>query len=178
MYDETTGYSDCEVELTFNKPVAYGDVTIYFYDVNGDLIDTATAYFSKTGTVVTDEITYIHGEIDSYELDYLDFSAELEFLDFVYLFYFFIPASIILFINSLVLCYKKYEYNEKVIEVYAGYYNHYIKVNGEKYDEHKTLATFSPIVLSCTLDSGEKMQATISLTNQISLKLNDKLLQK
>ena len=76
------------------------------------------------------------------------------------------------------MCYRKYEHNGQTIEIYAGYYNHYIKVNNEKYDEHKTLVTFSPIVLSCTLESGDKMQATISLTNRVSLKINDKLLQK
>ena len=107
----------------------------------------------------------------------LDFNPELGFLDFAYLFYYFIPVTILLFIQSLLLCYRRYEYNEQVIEVYAGYYNHYIKVNNEKYDEHNTLATFSPIQLSCTLDSGEKIQATISLTNRVSLKINDKLLQ-
>lgn len=177
-YDENTGYSNCEVELIFNKPISSGSVTVYFYDASENLIDYDVAYFFETNKIVVDELTYINGEIYSYELGYLDFNAELEFLDFVYLFYYFIPVTILLFIQSLLLCYKKYEYNENVIEVYSGYYNHYIKINNEKYDEHKTLATFSPIILSCTLDSGEKIQATISLTNRITLKLNDKLLQK
>ena len=55
---------------------------------------------------------------------------------------------------------------------------HYIKVNNEKYDEHKTLATFTPIMLSCTLDSGEKIQATISLTNRVHTQVFTKLLKK
>ena len=174
-YDEISGYSNCEVELTFNKPVAYGDATIYFYDVNGDLIDKVTPYFSKTGTVVSGEITLIQGEIDSYELDNLDFSEDSDFQLYCGLMFVFIPLTFVLFITSLLLSYKKYEYNGQTIEIYAGYYNHYIKVNGEKYDEHKTLVTFSPIVLSCTLESGDKIQATISLTNRVSLKINDKL---
>lgn len=177
-YDENTGYSNCVLELIFNKNISSGSVEVYFYDESDNLITSETAYFFETNSVVVDEISYINGNIVSYELDYLDFNAELEFLDFVYLFYYFIPVTILLFIQSLLLCYRKYEYNGQTIEIYAGYYNHYIKVNSEKYDEHKTLATFSPIVLSCTLDSGEKIQATISLTNRVSLKLNDKLLQK
>lgn len=174
-YDENTGYSNCEIELIFNKNISSGSVEVYFYDGSDNLIDSETAYFFETGSVVVDEITYINGEVVSYELDYLDFNAELEFLDFAYLFYFLVPITLTLFIASLFLSYKKYEHNGQVIEVYAGYNNHYIKVNNEKYDEHKTLATFSPIVLSCTLDSGEKVQATISLTNRVSLKINDKL---
>lgn len=174
-YDEEWNYSECEVELIFNKSISSGSVIIYFYDVNGDLIDTSTAYFTETGDIVYDEILYIEGKIDSYELDNLDFNAELEFFDFVYLLYYFIPVTLLLFIYSLLLSYRKYEYNNLEIEVYAGYYNHYIKINGEKFDEHKTLSSFTPIVLSCTLDSGEKVQVTISLTNRITLKINDKL---
>lgn len=174
-YNENTGYSNCEIELIFNKNISSGSVEVYFYDESDNLITSETAYFFETNSVVVDEITYINGNVASYELDYLDFNAELEFLDFVYLFYYFIPVTILLFIQSLLLCYRKYEHNGQTIEIYAGYYNHYIKVNSEKYDEHKTLATFSPIVLSCTLESGDKIQATISLTNRISLKINDKL---
>lgn len=177
-YDENTGYSNCELELIFNKNISSGSVEVYFYDESDNLITSETAYFFETNSVVVDEITYINGNVASYELNYLDFNAESEFLDFAYLFYCFIPVTILLFIQSLLLCYRKYEYNGQTIEIYAGYYNHYIKVNNEKYDEHKTLATFSPIMLSCTLDSGEKIQATISLTNRVSLKINDKLLQK
>lgn len=177
-YDENTGYSSCEVELIFNKPISSGSVTIYFYDASENLIDSDVAFFFEKDKIVVDELTYINGEVDTYALGSLDFNPELGFLDFAYLFYYFIPVTILLFIQSLLLCYRRYEYNEQVIEVYAGYYNHYIKVNNEKYDEHNTLATFSPILLSCTLDSGEKIQATISLTNRVSLKINDKLLQK
>ena len=177
-YDKNTGYSNCELELIFNKNISSGSIEVYFYDESDNLITSETAYFFETNSVVVDEITYINGNVASYELDYFDFNAELEFLDFVYLFYYFIPVTILLFIQSLLLCYRKYEYNGQTIEVYAGYYNHYIKVNNEKYDEHKTLTSFSPIMLSCTLNSGEKIQATISLTNSVSLKINDKLLQK
>ena len=174
-YDKNTGYSNCEIELIFNKNISSGSVEVYFYDESDNLITSETAYFFETNSVVVDEITYINGNVSSYELDYLNFNAELEFLDFVYLFYYFIPVTILLFVQSLLLCYREYEHNGQTIEIYAGYYNHYIKVNSEKYDEHKTLVTFSPIVLSCTLESGDKIQSTISLTNRVSLKINDKL---
>ncbi len=177
-YDNYTGYSNCEIELIFNKNISSGYVTIYFYDASENLIDLKTAYFFESNKIVVSELTNINGEVDSYELGYLDFNAELEFLDFAYLFYYFIPVTVLLFVQSLLLSYRKYEYKGQLVEVYAGYYNHYIKINNEKYDEHKTLVTFSPIVLGCTLDSGEIIQVTISLSNRISLKVNDKLLEE
>lgn len=174
-YDEISGYSNCEIELIFNKNISSGSVEVYFYDESDNLITSKTAYFFETNSVVVDEITYINGNVASYELDNLDFSEDSDFEFYCRLMFAFIPLTLVLFIISLLLSYKKYEYNGQTIEVYAGYNNHYIKVDNEKYDEHKTLATFSPIILSCTLESGEKIQATISLTNRVSLKINDKL---
>lgn len=83
--------------------------------------------------------------------------------------------SFTFFICSLLLTYKNYQYNEYEIIVYASWYHHYIKINGEKYDEHNTIATFTPIILSCTLDDCTDIMATITLTNRISLKINNKL---
>lgn len=174
-YDEISGYSNCEIELIFNKNISSGSVKVYFYDESDNLITSKTAYFFETNSVVVDEITYINGNVASYELDNLDFSEDSDFEFYCRLMFAFIPLTLVLFIISLLLSYKKYEYNGQTIAVYAGYNNHYIKVDNEKYDEHKTLATFSPIILSCTLESGEKIQATISLTNRVSLKINDKL---
>lgn len=48
-------------------------------------------------------------------------------------------------------------------------------VNGVKTDEHNTIMSFTPIYLSCTLEDGTNLQATVSLTNRISLKINDLL---
>lgn len=70
---------------------------------------------------------------------------------------------------------KLYEYNGNVIVVYAGHSHHYIKVNGVKMDEYITSISFTPIRLSCTLEDGTNISATVSLTNRISLKINDRL---
>lgn len=78
-------------------------------------------------------------------------------------------------IGSFFLSYKLYEYNGNVIIVYAGFSHHYIKVNGVKTDEYISSIYFTPIRLSCTLEDGTNIQATISLTNRISLKINDRL---
>ncbi|HCH74930.1 MAG TPA: hypothetical protein DEV87_07110 [Clostridiales bacterium] len=87
-----------------------------------------------------------------------------------------VPLS--LFISTLLLSYKTYMYNDKEIIVYAGFYHHYISVSGVKTDEHNTIISYTPITLTCTLSEGARIQATISLTNRIALKINDKLYQE
>lgn len=79
------------------------------------------------------------------------------------------------FIMAFLLSCKKYVYNDNEIVVYAGFYHHYITVNGVKTDEHNTIISYTPITLSCTLSEGTHVQATISLTNRIALKINDRL---
>ncbi len=93
-----------------------------------------------------------------------------------YLVYFFILDVFLLgmFICTLLLSCKEYKYDGYSIVVYSGFYHHYIKINGRIEDEHNTIATFSAIYLSCTIDE-QYFEATISLTNRISLKINDRL---
>lgn len=82
---------------------------------------------------------------------------------------------LIFLISSFLYSCKVYEYNGNVIVVYAGYSHHYIKVNGEKTDEYISSIFFTPIRLSCTLEDGTHLAATVSLANRISLKINDRL---
>lgn len=84
----------------------------------------------------------------------------------------------ILFIASLFLTYKEYEYNGNEIIVYAGWFHHYIKVNGNILDEHNTLISYTAIHLACTLEDGTDLEVTITMTNRISLKINNRLYTK
>lgn len=88
-----------------------------------------------------------------------------------------LPLS--LFIYTLLLSYKTYVYNDKEIIVYAGFYHHYISVNGVIVDEYNTFTSLTPIWLSCTLADETYLQATISASfRRIALKINDKLYQE
>ena len=91
--------------------------------------------------------------------------------------YFFIADIFIFtfFIRSLLLSCKVYEYKGKDIIVYAGWFHHYIKVNEKILDEINTIMTYTHISLSCTLDDGTTVAATITLANRISLKINNQL---
>lgn len=84
----------------------------------------------------------------------------------------------IVFILSLLLSCKVYDYNGVEIIVYAGIYHHYIKVNGSIVDEYNTISSWTAITLSCALDDDTELKATISLSNRIALKINNKLYKK
>ena len=176
-YDEYGGYSNCELELIFNKSVSSGSATVYFYDKNDNLIDTEIADFYLDGDVVYDNFYFIPGEVYSYDLSDMDFVSNSTEMCVLLSFICF-PFTLAFFISSLTLKYKEYNYQGKLISVYAGYFNHYLKINEELFDEYKTsIFNFYPVVLSCTIDSGEKIQATISTSNHITLKINDKLIR-
>lgn len=100
----------------------------------------------------------------------------LVFLALVYILPFIDFIILLIFVCTLCLHCKTYTFRGNSIVVYAGFCNHYIKANGVKCDEHITLISFTPIVMSCKLDDGTMLKATISMSNRIALKANDKLL--
>ena len=79
-------------------------------------------------------------------------------------------------IASFTTKYKKLKIKNYEVEIYAGFINHYIKVNGEIKDEYKSSITFSPIKLSCIIEN-QKLEVTISTSNHIVAKYNDELLK-
>ncbi len=80
-----------------------------------------------------------------------------------------------IYVNSWLLSCKEYEYEGNHIVVFAGFYRHYISVNGIKVDEHDTIVSFAPIYLSATLEDGADLDAVITTSNRISLKINNRL---
>lgn len=94
----------------------------------------------------------------------------------IFLFIFIILFCLVLFICSLMLSCRIYSYDGKLIVVYSGFYHHYIKIDGVKTDEHNTILTYTAIYLSCTLKDGTNIDAAISMTNRISVKINNRLI--
>ena len=82
---------------------------------------------------------------------------------------------VLYFIFSFLNRYKKIEYQGHIIEIYAGFINHYIKIDSVTKDEYKGFS-FTPINLKCNLNSSN-IQVTISLTNHIKLKIDDELIK-
>lgn len=79
------------------------------------------------------------------------------------------------FISALLLSCRVYDFNGNIITVYAGWFHHYLKVNGKVMDENNTLISFSPIYLSTNLPDGTYLHATITTMNRVSLKINNVL---
>ncbi len=179
-YYESLDETNCELELTFNTAVTGGDVTVDFYDAQGNLIETKTAYGSTYGSsdgqTVSCSFFEIEGNVDAYEI----VSYDLEFDDgavvgFAVLF----GLSIMLMLPiSFRWSYRQYRYGAYTVSVYCGFVHHTLRVNGQLCDEHTTPIFLTPIYLSTVTDTGEEIVATVSIVNRCSLKIDGKLVKR
>ena len=177
-YYESLDSTTCELEVTFDTEVSSGYVTVAFYNDRNKLIENKTSDLYGYGKTLSATF-YVDGKADSYKI--IDCWAEISKYPTYMATLVFVIIDIVafaFFICSLLLSCKIYKYNNCKILVYAGWYHHYIKVNGVKTDEHNTFVSFVPIYLSCTLDDGTDIDATISMTNRIALKINNMLYTK
>ena len=182
-YYEYINTSSCTITLTFDIYVDSGYVQVEFYDKNGKLLADKTDYFYAYSNEVDVHFYSIDGKVSSYDVVGCYAIQDLSYNRLIgtQIFRAMIYLSILIlafFISALLLTCKIYEYNGNIITVYAGWSNHFIKVNGVKADEHNTFISYSPIYLSTHLPDGTYLQATISTMNRISLKINNVLYTK
>lgn len=172
-YYEYIDETSVDIYITFNRNVNSGYATIKYYDASNRFLETIRSYFYAYNEK-TAESSYIsvNGKVDTYEI----VSYEFEPANSSRLLYILLLFAIPMFIGAALLSYKEYDYNGKKISVYAGWFHHTLRVNGAICDEHNTLMSRTPIKLSTTLDDGTVLDATVSLTNRISLKANNKLI--
>lgn len=174
-YYKSTNQTSCEIEVTFNVEIIYGNITVAFYDSEGKLLAEKSGYLDGYGKIQSATFI-INGEVEYYEILEYDVTVDNSLIFTLDVFFvFFAGVAFAFFISSLLLSCKVYSYNDKEIIVYAGWFHHYIKVNNIKVDEHNTLVSLMPITLSCILEDGTDLKATISLANRISLKINNRL---
>lgn len=171
-YDDLLDQTTCDITLIFKDEVYWGTMTVSFADANHTIIDTQTESFYGQNKQVTERF-YVYGKAAYYKVEEcyvekIDVDLAITILVWIAVFVF------LIFIYTLLLSVKVYHFGGHKIVVYAGWYNHYITFDGEKVDEHNTIVTYSPIYLSCKID-GLYLEAAISLTNRISLKINGRL---
>lgn len=172
-YYEYSDATECELVITFDRK-CYGSICVDFYDKDEKLLSSERRIFTCDDNSIATITFFIDGKVDIYDivsydvytLDYQPLGDEILSLGII---------PFLLFIDSLFLSCREYEYNGTNIVVYAGFYHHYIKVNGKIFDEHNTIVSFTAIPLSCTLDDGTDIEVVITLTNRISLKINNRL---
>lgn len=183
-YTDIDGTLSCDLIVEFNKEVPDGSLIVKFYDINKKYIETKTIDFDGGSKTIRLNIN-VDRDVEMYEIIDVEFSSasgeELADTSILYtvasILLYFVSIPLGLFISALTLSCKIYEYEGHEIIVYAGYYKHYIKVDGEKFDEHNTIRSFTPITLSCALPTEEMVKATITLSNRISVKINDRLVK-
>lgn len=162
-----------ELTLLFNQRVDYGDVKIILYDSEGQIVDEITDFFYHSGKEVSSLLT-IDKDFESYVVESYDFEIQYS----IFLLYILLGITLPIFISTFFIQYKEYKFKDNIISVYAGYTYHFLKINGEIYDEYRELFSLTPIKLNTILDDNTKIEATISTSNHIFLKINDKLYNK
>ena len=169
-YSSYSNSSFCYLELTLDNEIDSGYITIEFFDKQTNFLSVKTINVTSYDNTVYEYFS-VDGEVEYYNI--LDYSFNAEIPYWIY------SIAIILFLVFLItlLCRcKTYLYNGNVIVIYAGFKNHYIKINGKLADEFVSLLSYTPIRLSCLIDGNETLTATITITNNItSVKINEKL---
>ena len=176
-YYEYIEETSCEIVLKFDKEVFSAEATVSFYDIDNNLLDVQTETFYGYEDKVLSNMFFVDGIVEYYSVDNVEVEKpEIEF----WAIYVDVILGLVAFLAILCvsfLSYKEYDYEHVNIVVYAGWTNHYIKINGVKVDEHITMVSFVPITLSATIETGDIVTATISLSNRISVKINNRLIQ-
>lgn len=162
------------VYLTFNREVDSGYAKIRFYDSSNNLLSTESVYLYAYGEKEASGTAYVDGKVATYYLVSYSFEPASPSWHTIY-YVIGSPIVIMFLIAALLISYREYEYEGVIISVYAGWYHHTLRIDGELYDEHSTLITYSPIYLSTTIED-YTIEARITLTNRISVKVNDKLI--
>lgn len=103
--------------------------------------------------------------------------------DYVFAIYFFMTNICVFvlvlwfFICAFTSCRcNRYFLDGNEIIVYAGFKNHYLKVNGELCDEYVASTSFSGVYLTTTVNGDCCIEAKISTANRITVKANGKLI--
>ena len=77
-------------------------------------------------------------------------------------------------INAFTFSFKRYDLDGHEVSVYCGAYHHYIDIDGERFDEHNTIFSDTPIHMSCEFE-GHYIEVTISTFNMVAMKVDNKL---
>lgn len=188
LVNDNDGYSGgayYRIELVFDKSVSDCYVVIDIFDSNGDYFKTIEENFYGThsyytATVYSSDI-YLPKNAGYKIVSYDASAADASSADGGYMLLRWSIYALIVCIGLIPLLFllcahcNVYLYNGKEIIVFAGINKHYIKINGEIFDEHNSWFYFL-IVLSCK-DGEDFFEATVSATNSIRLKANGKLIR-
>lgn len=177
-YYESLDSSTCEITLELDNYADTGSITVEFRDKDGKILSEEKQKIYVDILNKKASCTFnIDGDVKYYEIvDYnLGISDIMKYEVLGVLIFIELLTVLPIFISTILLSCKVYLYDDQKIMVYAGRYHNYIKVDGVKYDEFNTFSSRLVIYLSCTLDDGTYVDATITANNRITLKIDNKL---
>lgn len=173
-YNKSEDSSDCSITIVFDTDVDSATATVYYYGSNHKYISMDIVYLTKIGDKTFSGTSYISGKVQFCSVESCTVFSELSTIVLC------VSAPIFIVVLSLFICSlthrcRIYRYNGIKILIYAGWFHHYMKVDGEIVDEYNTSISRVPIELWCNLDDGTELYSTISPSNRIKLKINGKL---
>ncbi len=181
IYYDSLNETSCYISLKFNRDVKDGYATIKFFDASHKLLSTNDVSFYSYNKTANSKMPYsINGNVKYFEIVSYSFKADnviSNLLLFGITYTTLLTPAIIVFLFSFRLSYKEYDVNGRKVSVYAGWFNHTLKCDGKIYDEHITELALTPIHLSTTLEDGTNIDVSISLSNIIAVKVNNRLIQ-
>lgn len=167
VYSEETDTFD--FTLVFDKEVVGGEVVIKFYDENGTLLEEEDIDFETKATKsITVSVDYddVPNAVDAYSVDgttvILKVVDDVGSVTYIIALVYLIWLIYILSVN-IASCEK----NGKTIEVYAGFKNYKIKVDGEVVEQTSKVFFLKPIVLTTKISETEIIVAEIRANKKI-----------
>lgn len=152
-----------DLTVCFSSP-AKGEIRIVFYDKSGNVVDSEIEHVYGTEQS-TFYLYNIDGDADTY--DVIDVGLYYDVSVWVCLSFF----TIIIFLFSFILKYKEYNYNDKKIAVYAGWFKQVLLIDDVVCDTHHG-STFGFTCLSADVD-GQLLEVKVSSFNKIFVRVGN-----
>ena len=176
-HNAVTGYTDCTVTIVLDSNADSVDATVYYYDSQKEYISSDIVYFKKVDDKTWQGESCVLGKVQYCSIEYCTVFSTLRIV-IVSLSIPCLCVALGLFISSCRHRCNIYKFESMNILIYTGWFNHYMKIDGEIVDEYNSSSIRVPIELWCEFDDGTDVYAVISTSHRIKLKINGRLYRR
>ncbi len=177
IVEQTEYLTYYEIQLLPEEEDEFGDVTVRFYDKDGNLLEEEESYFSSGYESISSYASvsfYVHGAVASYEIVGESYLVESESaLSVIGIFC--IPLFIIAlgFWVGTMFFVKEYHYTcgERKFSLYLGTFHHHVRVDDEVFDGNMNFL-LGVWQLNHKFENGDSLFVSVSGLNRISFTFN------
>ena len=177
VYNQTEYVTQFEISLLPEETGDEGDITVRFYDVNGNLLEEQDSYFYSDYESVSSYATaffYVHGKVASYEIVDESYLVETESA-WTVIAALCIPLFIIAmsFWVGTMFFVKEYHYTcgERKFTLYLGTFHHHVRVDDEVFDGNMNFLS-GVWQVQHKFENGDELFVSVSGLNRILFTLN------